>query len=526
MDFTSAVQERSSEPVESGAAGDGQTHSRNPSFSRRNPSQPAPPKSALLNQHLQQVADGHDFGSSFASSFLSSPFRTPPTSPRSSGPREFLYPDSVASTDLSGRPVGTSVENGETCPSCSLSLPKRVSEHLPEGVPGSPAKDGRGKNGSPVLRTREAYISSGIGEDGDATHPLDRARSHPRASLDPEDERPSSSSTTSATTPEHSRSSTMTTSSVPSPHAHTLTYISARQPASRDAHSMLRRSCIRTLSCEQLPRANKGPLFFGDDCAGYTISYVFRLADPAARGRSRRYAFVCWAGREERRAARAWKEVISVFEGMANRIEAMVERQQEGVVRASDGGLAVGSQNSGRDITPVSSFLSGRTVDPDGYPRRASVRARGLAELVGREDFFVEVHAVFVHLLTRLGRVFGGGPAGLVLDSGIRGEVGEVDRDVDPERPRRGRTGAGEPQDAEPSSQAPAPAPAPARANSGKMENKHPLLRSDGRVGTSPTSASASASSLGLNLNDGPGGSSNNSSSARLEAGLRQQLVV
>ena len=332
-------------------------------------------------------------------------------------------------------PLGNS--SSETCPSCSLSVPKSVSEQLPDGAPGSPSKDGRGKNGSPVLRTREAFLSSGITEERSddeesataekATLKKRKGKASSAGISRPKPSRAASSSSSASESPDRSRASTMTTSSSSSPHPHTLTYLTARQPSSRDAHSLLRRSCIRTLSCEQLPRANKGPLFFGDDRAGYTIAFVFRLCDPCARGRSRRYAFVCWAGREERRAARAWKEVIGVFESMAIRIESMVERQQEGSARASDGVGSVEARSGSRDITPVSSFLSGRTVDPDGYPRRASVRAKGLAELVGREDFFVEVHAVFVRLLTRLGRGFGGFPAGAVVDSAIHGEVGETD---------------------------------------------------------------------------------------------------
>ncbi len=60
---------------------------------------------------------------------------------------------------------------------------------------------------------------------------------------------------------------------------------------------------------------------------------------------------------------------------------------------------------------PVSSFLTGRTVDPDGYPRRSggsNVRARGLAEMVGDELIFAHVHGEFTYLLQNLGRQLGG----------------------------------------------------------------------------------------------------------------------
>ncbi|MCJ1391650.1 hypothetical protein MMC18_004515 [Xylographa bjoerkii] len=61
-------------------------------------------------------------------------------------------------------------------------------------------------------------------------------------------------------------------------------------------------------------------------------------------------------------------------------------------------------------VTPISSFLTGRTVDPDGYPRRgtANVRASGIAELVDNDRFFCELHMMFVGILQDLGRVLGG----------------------------------------------------------------------------------------------------------------------
>jgi len=61
-----------------------------------------------------------------------------------------------------------------------------------------------------------------------------------------------------------------------------------------------------------------------------------------------------------------------------------------------------------RNITHVSSFLSARSVDPDGYPRtsRDALRAKGLTEIVGKESFFVELHARFCMILSGLVREF------------------------------------------------------------------------------------------------------------------------
>ena len=62
-------------------------------------------------------------------------------------------------------------------------------------------------------------------------------------------------------------------------------------------------------------------------------------------------------------------------------------------------------------VTPVSSFLSAKSVDPDGYPRSSLSAAsplanvpktRSLAEIVGDEYFFVRLHAEFCGLLKTL----------------------------------------------------------------------------------------------------------------------------
>ena len=81
--------------------------------------------------------------------------------------------------------------------------------------------------------------------------------------------------------------------------------------------------------------------------------------------------------------------------------------------RGSTGGGADsgygGSLVSNRSITPVSSFLVAKKVDPDGYPRVSSeaMSAKSLAEIVGDENIFLELHGAFVKLLASLTREFG-----------------------------------------------------------------------------------------------------------------------
>ncbi|KAI9752709.1 MAG: hypothetical protein M1815_000360 [Lichina confinis] len=469
------------EKLDSPKRANSEPHSRTPSFSRRSHGAPAAQRSSLLDQHLQtRLAHGDD--STYPAVPIDPP--SPLESPRSPGSYQLTcYSASLGSSGAAARYGGAgagagSTSSTDTCLNCSLSIPKSVSERLPDGAPGSPTGDGRGRNGSPVLRTREAFLAPGNGNvsvdlsrldekhasewtrSAKKTHRAyrDAAAAHPTPSTsvgedeDEDDGIPpssslssssassSSSSSSSMHTPDVSRTSTFATSfpttppSTPPTHAHTLTYLSTRQPSSLDAHSLLRRSCIRTLSCEQLPRTHTGPLFFGDDRSGYTISFVFRLQDSCARGRMRRYAFIAWAGRDERRAARAYKDILHVFAGMASRIVQMAERREAAACTAGGGGAGSSSSDASsilsRDSVPVSSFLSGRSVDPDGHPRRADVRAKGLAELAGKENIFVDMHAAFVHLLAQLGRNLGGWPMGTIVDSGIRGEVGEMSKSV------------------------------------------------------------------------------------------------
>ncbi|KAF1351958.1 vesicle coat protein [Delphinella strobiligena] len=78
----------------------------------------------------------------------------------------------------------------------------------------------------------------------------------------------------------------------------------------------------------------------------------------------------------------------------------------------STGVLATTTTTSAeRTMTPVSSFLSAKTVDPDGYPRSSLARSaslanipktRSLAEIVGDEFFFVRLHAEFCGLMRRV----------------------------------------------------------------------------------------------------------------------------
>ncbi|KAJ4291170.1 hypothetical protein N0V90_010368 [Kalmusia sp. IMI 367209] len=133
------------------------------------------------------------------------------------------------------------------------------------------------------------------------------------------------------------------------------------------------------------------------------------------------------AGRDGLRATKAMVKITEVFESIANRIVALAEKVLEKESAASQNPSqsrpatavprtppfgtsatsaqsmplftspqkerpfsSVASSPATRNITPVSSFLSAKKVDPDGFPRvsRDVMKAKSLVEIVGMEDFF------------------------------------------------------------------------------------------------------------------------------------------
>ena len=280
---------------------------------------------------------------------------------------------------------------GDTCASCSFSVPQNVAVHLPEGAPGCMKADGKGKNGSPVLRSRELVCLG----DGD----------HSTTGSIAEQERTQDTSDSHHPPPSFSSAPSVDSQC----HDHVLTYLTSRSPDDATNFSTLRASVIRTLSCELLPRGmSDGPFSFGDSATGYTIAYVFRLTDPKARGRRRAYAFVALAGKDASRAFRACPMVWEAFSTMARGIEEAAQKSQDAQKQNEE---AQRETDKSRNYTPISSFLTQRTVDPDGFPRRAGQTSpRSLAEIVGDENIFALLHQYFVAILRCLGDRFGGLP--------------------------------------------------------------------------------------------------------------------
>lgn len=255
-----------------------------------------------------------------------------------------------------------------------------------------------------------------------------------------------------------SQSSSSTSWERPSQHLHYVSYTSTHEPLLADSFSLIRASCLRALSFETLPRAPStstpasspqlthspsfvttqspgsaatgGAIFFGDAMAGYTTAYIFRIPDLHARGHKRVYAFLSLCKQRERLAMKTFAMVSAAFRDLATWIQQLaeveVERSRESSPVGNPGPAPAPSQQPpppppssalespvGPDRTGTSttnsastSFLTGGSSfirRPGGPGGVSSLKARGLAELVGQPDFFVELHGRFVRLLLELG---------------------------------------------------------------------------------------------------------------------------
>ena len=271
--------------------------------------------------------------------------------------------------------------NGRGCESCTISLPEEISSKIPPGAPGSPKADGSGRNGSPILRFKESL----------------QVYRDQQTDSDSEEDREGPMRLNQQSSPESFASDISSSYD----HKHTLSYISTSSPTDPNTYSIIRRAAIRTLSGEQLPRGQTaGELFFGTPLDGWTIAYKFRLSDPYARGGYRKYALIALANSE----TRAYQVMTFIWEHF-RRIAGNILTRTAQRIKENEGDRGDHEDDRKEHRIPVSSFLTGRTTDPDGYPRQygaARMRARGLTEMVGDDKFFAELHLEFVGMLREL----------------------------------------------------------------------------------------------------------------------------
>ncbi|KAH8151718.1 uncharacterized protein LAJ45_04340 [Morchella importuna] len=398
-----------------------------------------------LRPNTSLLSHGGTATSSASSSNVSTPMETPPPSPRSpvlssaslatAGPG-YTGPSAASTTGVSA--------GGDTCKNCSMTLPKGLQEKA----------SSNGTVTRPTLRTKESILACTPSGSEDEEEPAESQFSNLRAVQRQNDDARHLSSSPGAHTYFHSAPASddgapqgSSTNGLAT-HTHQLTYISTRAPTVPAHYTTLRQACVRTLSCELIP-AQTGPMMFGDPLAGYTIAYVFRLPDPKARGGRRSYALVCICP-DQKIVVSSWKYVVSAFETLVHRIKQLAAKKQQ----------------EDAQVSPLlnNSFSSVASRGPEGFLRRRppgengfGVNQKGLAELVGREELFVEVHMFFVKMIGGLVRRFGCwagselalGGSGAGLGSGFvspalaRSRAGSVSSSVGADERLERKTGLG-----------------------------------------------------------------------------------
>jgi hypothetical protein len=341
---------------------------------------------------------------------------TPPGSPRVVALQSGLNVNSRRDSSFGKTYDENDKKRAIPCENCALSLPKKTKD-------GSDTTGGTFHNSGPILRTRKPFERVAV--------PLPLAGPSPPKSDFSESDDPETAVISQphreAKNPcvETSSSNGSFTSS--SSHTHYLDYTSTHEPLAPASFSIVRQSCLRTLSCETLPPSSSqfasptsspfinspfstgptgstssgGPIFFGDSLAGYTTAYIFRIPDPNARGRRRVYALMALSTHRERLAMQTFSFLSVAFRELAAWIQGLAEAELErSEARASERSPVAHSH------APTSSFLSGRSRGSDGKAGM-NLKARGLAELVGLPDFFIELHTHFVRLLVELGMLLG-----------------------------------------------------------------------------------------------------------------------
>lgn len=299
-------------------------------------------------------------------------------------------------------------KKGSPCDNCALTLPKQTD------LSTSPVKL---ENNSPILRTRKPYQRVAASVLVDQSSPSNSDYSGAKLDLD-----------VSCTREEHKShcmnrsgksSKSFNFSSTTSLHDHYLDYISTHESMVPKSFSIIRQSCLRTLSCELLPPSTNqpvstnnssftggehftssapspsssgGPIFFGDPVAGYTTAYTFRIPDPNVRGRHRVYALMALTSQCESAAIRTFTYLSFIFRETAQWILTLAELELE---------KSKHSKQANQESKLESSFLTGYR-GPHDVSSKLILKNRGLAEIVGMPDFFIELHTRFVRYLAEL----------------------------------------------------------------------------------------------------------------------------
>ncbi|KAK8031532.1 hypothetical protein PG990_001266 [Apiospora arundinis] len=404
-----------------------------------------------------------------------SAIETPPQSPRKAPEPPSHDAHSRADPNFRRTYDPDVTKNASPCQNCALTLPKLQESN--GGRDQDKKATAQAELRDPTLRTRAPYARVYGGSSRDTSPP----NSNPQSSCASDDEDAEVSPTDATSRPatafrrpvtSASQSSVSSKSSLQS-HTHYLDYTSTHEPQIANTYSIVRASCLRTLSFETLPRRPEHASNYSASMSNPAVNATSSFASssttsshhnaPASQSsggpiflviRSQVTLlpsfFAYLTVTRERVAMKAFNFLAVKFQELADWIVRLAEVEAEreegnspitslqsqytngayGSGRGGGGGGdAPGPRDSGiglgggsfdrekPDRDSGSSFLTGGSrsgfiqrmgsmggsMGPGGF----APKARGLAELVGMPDFFIELHAKFVKLLLELSVVMG-----------------------------------------------------------------------------------------------------------------------
>lgn len=163
-----------------------------------------------------------------------------------------------------------------------------------------------------------------------------------------------------------------------------ISYTSTQSPTQPQIFTMVKQACIRSLSCEVCP-GREGPIFFGDEYHGYTLSYTFFVKDSQSRGFQRWYSIIV-VMMDRMFLLNSWPFLTSNIHFIIQRIQAQAlsiyEKEQ-----------AIKSQRAER--------INRQLHAPQNfYLRRGGTQAlRSLLDLTGNKQLFRYLHMMFSWIL-------------------------------------------------------------------------------------------------------------------------------
>lgn len=164
-----------------------------------------------------------------------------------------------------------------------------------------------------------------------------------------------------------------------------ISYSSSQYPSQPQIFTMVRQACIRSLSCEVCP-GREGPIFFGDEHYGYTLSYTFFVKDSQARGFQRWYSIIV-VMMDRMFLLNSWPFLTSNIRSIIDKIQA----QAISIYEKEQTAKSQRAERINRQLHVPQTFYLRRGGGTQAF--------RSLVELTGDKQLFRYLHMLFSWIL-------------------------------------------------------------------------------------------------------------------------------